>query len=354
MNAFHAYDIRGIYGTDFNREDVYRIGFFLPSILGAKKVLVGRDARLSSPEIYRYLSEGLSDAGAAVFNAGMTTTPMIYWATAKFGFDASVMITASHNPPRYNGMKVSRKGALPVGYDTGLNVLESMMRQNQPVHPFQEKGTVEDFSIRDGYLEFMRSHMVGISSLKMAIDCSNGMAGLLVRDLLGDGPTYLNEEPDGRFPGHDPNPLNPANLEQLKAAVLDKGCDLGIIFDGDADRVMFLDEQGQFVPPDLVIAVLGHHFFRDGSTDEIVLQDIRTSKSVQEYLVRFGARVRTWKVGRAFAVPRLRELGGIYGGEFAGHYYFRDFHYSDSGILAALLVLGIAEGLKKGEGPSHP
>jgi phosphomannomutase len=351
MTAFHAYDIRGIYGTDFDKDDAYKIGFFLPAILGAKKVLLGRDARVSSPEIYSYLSEGLTDAGVHVHQAGLATTPMIYWATARFGFDASVMITASHNPPEYNGMKVSRKGALPVGYDNGLNVVESMMKRGDPVHPFRKKGNIDDFSFRDSYLDFMRSKIRSIDTLNIAVDCSNGMAGLLARDLLGDSPTYLNEQPDGRFPGHDPNPLKPENREQLREAVMTNGCDLGVIFDGDADRVMFLDEQGSFVPPDLIIAVLGHHFLKNGKGTEDVLQDIRTSKSVQEYLARFGARVHTWKVGRAFAVPRLRELKGIYGGEFAGHYYFRDFYYSDSGILAALLVMDIAAELKK-EGQS--
>ncbi len=346
MKAFHAYDIRGIYGTDLTREDAYRIGFFLPGMLGAERILVGRDARVSSPEIFSYLSEGLTDAGARVYNAGQATTPMVHWATARFGFDASVMITASHNPPEYNGMKVSRKGALPVGYDSGLNVIESMMQRGDPVHPFREKGTIEDFEIRGNYLDFLGAYLRKAGTLHIAVDCSNGMAGLLARDLLGDGHVYLNEMPDGTFPGHNPNPLEPGSREQLREAVAAESCDLGVIFDGDADRVMFLDEQGEFVPPDLIIAVLGHHFLRKGASGQLVLQDIRTSRSVQEYLARFGAEVHTWKVGRAYAVPKLKELKGIYGGEFAGHYYFRDFYYSDSGMLAALLVLETAAALK--------
>ncbi len=347
MSAFHAYDIRGIYNSEFDKEDVYKIGNFLPPLLNATKVLVGRDARVSSPEIFKYLCEGITDSGADVYNAGLTTTPMIYWGTAKYDFDASVMITASHNSKEYNGLKFSRKDALPVGYDTGLKKIEQQIIDNEPPVLNPIKGKIIDLEIKQDYLDFQRQYLSSINGIKIAIDCSNGMAGLLIRELLGNNPIYINEELDGTFPNHEPNPLVLKNVKQLQDIVIKEGCDIGIIFDGDADRVMFVDEKGQFISPDLMIALLGHYFLGEKGLRGNVLQDIRTSKSVPEYIEKFGSKVHIWKVGRAFAALKLRELDGIFGGELAGHYYFRDFYYSDSGIMACLLVLRVIGKFKK-------
>jgi phosphomannomutase len=346
MSAFHAYDIRGIYNAEFSKEDVYKIGNFLPRLLDAKKVLVGRDVRESSPEIFEYLCKGITDHGTDVFTAGLATTPMIYWATAKYNFDASVIITASHNSKEYNGLKISGKNALPVGYDTGLKKIEQQIIDNEPVNINPTKGKIINFEIKQDYLNFQRQYLTSFSDLKIAIDCSNGMAGLLIRELLGNVPIYLNEELDGTFPNHEPNPLVLKNVKQLQDTVIKEKCDIGIIFDGDADRVMFVDEKGKFISPDLIIALLGHYFLEEKGLSGNVLQDIRTSKSVPEYIEKFGSQIHIWKVGRAFAALKLREIDGIYGGELAGHYYFRDFYYSDSGILACLLVLRIVKRFK--------
>ena len=349
MSAFHAYDIRGKYNIDFDKSDVYKIGFFLPVVLNAQKILVGRDARTTSFEINNSLISGMLDSGAEVYDAGLTTTPMIYWGTAKFSFDASVMITASHNPKEYNGLKVSRKQAMPVGYDSGLKIIEQKILDNDPITPNAKKGKCTEFNFKNEYLDFQRQYLNNLDNLNMVIDCSNGMAGLFIREILGNAPTYINEEPDGAFPGHDPNPLDLKNTIQLQKKVKEISSDVGVIFDGDADRVMFLDEKGEFISPDLIIALLGHFFLNGKNSGERVLQDIRSSKSVGEYLSGFNAIMHTWKVGRAFASPKLREIDGIYGGELAGHYYFRDFYYSDSGIMASLIILGIlAEQKKKG------
>jgi len=347
MSAFHAYDIRGIYNIEFNKEDVYKIGNFLPGLLNATKILVGKDVRESSPEVFEYLCKGITDCGVDVYNAGLTTTPMIYWATAKYDFDASVMITASHNSKEYNGLKFSQKNALPVGYDTGLKEIEQQIIDTEPVHISPTMGKIIDLEIKQDYLNFQRQYLTPISELKIAIDCSNGMAGLLIRELLGNSPIYINEELDGSFPNHEPNPLVLKNVKQLQDTVIKEKCDMGIIFDGDADRVMFVDEKGQFISPDLMIALLGHYFLEEKGLKGNVLQDIRTSKSVPEYIEKFGSKVHIWKVGRAFASLKLREIDGIYGGELAGHYYFRDFYYSDSGILACLLVLRIIKKFKE-------
>jgi len=263
MKAFHAYDIRGVYGTDFNKDDVYKIGFYLPELLNADRVLIGRDARTSSPEIFQALCQGILDAGVDVYDAGLTTTPMIYWATAKYQFDASVMITASHNPKEYNGLKISRTDALPVGYDTGLKALEDKLIMKEVLIPTRQKAQIIKKEILSDYLLFQQKYLSDISGLKVSIDCSNGMAGLLVRKLLGDSPSYINEKPDGTFPNHEPNPLLPENVKQLQQLVLESKSDIGVIYDGDADRVMFIDEEGTFVSPDLIIALLGHYFLKD-------------------------------------------------------------------------------------------
>ncbi|MCB2221904.1 MAG: phosphomannomutase/phosphoglucomutase [Bacteroidetes bacterium] len=347
MKAFHAYDIRGIYNQEFNRDDIYKIGFFLPSVLDAKKVLLGRDIRESSPEIFVYLSQGITDAGADVYDAGLTTTPMIYWATAKYNFHASVMITASHNDKEYNGLKVSKKNALPVGYDNGLKIIESKIQDHTPIKPAQIRGKVFPIKIMEDYLQFQKQYLTDLSNLNIAVDCSNGMAGLLIKQLLDSHIHYINDFPDGNFPGHAPNPLIPKNIVQLQKTVKKYKCDVGVIFDGDADRVMFLDEQGRFISPDLMIALLGHYFLEEKGMKGNVLQDIRTSKAVGEYIEKMGGTMHTWRVGRAYAALKLREINGIYGGELAGHYYFRDFYYSDSGIMACLIILGLLASFKK-------
>lgn len=341
MGAFHAYDIRGVYNSDFNKEDVYRIGFFLPQLLNTSKVLVGRDARESSPEIYEALVRGINDAGADVFDIGLATTPLVYYSSAKLGFKASVQITASHNPKEYNGLKISRDNALPVGYDSGLNELEALVLGGN-VEISAKRGTIIPVKVKEEYLEFLKSKLEDISNLKIAVDCSNGMAGLFVRQVFGDAPTYIYDDVDGSFPNHEPNPLDQSNVSDLKALVNLSKCDIGVIFDGDADRVMFVDDKGQFVSPDLIIALLGHYFLEGKPAGQIVLQDIRSSKAVGEYLTKnFGAEVHTWKVGRAYAALKLRDLDGVYGGELAGHYYFKDFFFSDSGMLAAILTLNV-------------
>lgn len=344
MKAFKAYDIRGIYGVDFNREDVYKIGFFLPALLDSGKVLVGRDVRSSSPEIFEALAAGINDAGADVYDIGLTTTPMVYWATAQYHFNASVQITASHNPKEYNGLKISRSDALPVGYDTGLSQLEKMIK-SEAIQKSAVTGNCIRFDIHADYLGFQRSHLKDYSNLKIAIDCSNGMAGLFIKELMGTSPIYLYEELDGTFPNHDGNPLKPENIVDLQKTVLDHQCDVGVIFDGDADRVMFVDEKGQFISPDLMIAVLGHHFQSEKAA--VCLQDIRSSKAVGEYLRPMGFQMETWRVGRAFAALKLREVEGLFGGELAGHYYFRDFYYSDSGLMACSLILGVISQFKE-------
>jgi phosphomannomutase len=354
MKAFKAYDIRGVYGRDFDSSNVWKIGFFLPKLLKAERVLVGRDDRASSPEIFEALCDGITAAGADVVSIGQATTPTIYFATATLGFDAAVQITASHNPAEYNGLKVCKTGALPVDYANGLADLEQMCETQKTV-PAQKRGTVSEIDVRGSYLDFLQHYLPELSQMKIGVDCSNGMAGLLINDLLGKKPQYIFDEIDGTFPNHPPNPLEEKNCADLKKMVLKNRLDIGLIFDGDADRVMFIDERGRYVQPDLITAVLAEYYL--GTSDERqvangdgekprVLHDIRTSKAVTERIIELGGEPHMWKVGHSFAKLKMRELGCIVGGELAGHYYFRDFFNCDSGILTALIVLSVAAKLK--------
>lgn len=349
MKAFKAYDIRGEWGTDLNEDIAYRIGYFLPDILDTDTYLVGRDMRLSSDTMFENLTRGLTDRGKNVDSIGLATTPLVYWSTAKYGYEASIQITASHNPKHHNGLKISAANALPVGYDTGLNRLEALVASDKPTPAVSNKGTIRKREVYADYLAFQKQFVGDLGNLNIAVDCSNGMASLFVHDLVGKA-HYINDTLDGNFPHHEPNPLETNAQEQIKALVLKEKCDVGVLFDGDADRVTFIDNKGRFISPDLIIAFLGDYFIDEQKQKGIVLQDIRSSRAIQEYLDRYQAKVETWRVGRAYAALKLRELDGCYGGELAGHYYFRDFYYSDSALLAASIVLRLlAERKAKGE-----
>ena len=347
LKAFHAYDIRGHFGTDLTPELAYKVAYFLPELLDTRRVLVGRDMRLSSPALHDAVIRGLLDAGAEIWDLGLSTTPFVYYVTARHGFKASIQITASHNPKEDNGLKISRELALPVGYDSGLSTIERWILEERPTPVVPERGTVRDYDVREEYVSFLKGFEQDFSNLKIGMDCSNGMASIFVHQLFGEQPIYLYDTLDGSFPNHEANPFQPENVVDLQKLVIAEKCDVGVIYDGDADRVMFIDETGRFIAPDLIIALLGEYFIKEKGETGIVLEDIRSSKSVAEYLEPLGAEIAMWKVGRAFAAPRLRELGGVWGGEVAGHYYFRDFFYSDSGLLAGVMVLNIVARLKR-------
>ena len=348
MSAFKAYDIRGVWGKDFNEDTVYKIGYFLPELLNTDHVIVGRDVRASSPTIHDRLIEGITDRGADVLDLGLSTTPMVYWATTHLNADASVQITASHNPAEYNGLKISRTGALPVGGDSGLKDLEKMVNEKQVV-PVEKKGSVKDYSyVRDEYVEYFLPLSKGLEDLNISLDCSNGMSNLIIKDILANNKNihYIYDSFDGTFPNHEPNPLEEKNCRDLEKEVIKNKSDVGVIYDGDADRVIFVDDKGQWIQPDYVTAVLGYYYGKQGRKGN-ALCDIRTSKSTTDYLEKNGWNCTLWKVGHAFAKIKIREIKGIFGGELAGHYYFQDFGNCDSGVLASLLVLHVVKDLKK-------
>lgn len=353
MGIFKAYDIRGIYNKDFDKETVYKIGYYLPHVVKSDNVLVGYDIRKSSPEVFEYLTRGLLERGIEVFTMGLATTPSVYFNTVDGDFDLSVQITASHNSKEYNGMKISKKKALPIGYETGLDKLEELVNESEigldDIKAEESKNSTKEYHGQYKYLNYLMEHKPIIDNLSIIIDASNGMTSLFLSDIFGDKVDYINFEMDGDFPGHDPNPMNEDNLEEIKQKIINDNYDIGIVYDGDGDRVIFLDENGSFISPDLITAILAEHFLKDKS-DQYVIHDIRSSRSVSEHIKKLGGKPYMWKVGHAFAKLKMRELDAVLGGELAGHYYFRDFYYCDSGLLTSFIFLNVINNYKKMKG----
>ncbi len=359
MGIFKSYDIRGVFGREWTGDTAYAIGRCLPGLLEARSIGVGRDVRTSSPEVFAALTRGILEAGSDVVDVGLCDTPAVYFATARYALEGSVMITASHNPPEYNGLKVSRRWAVPVGYDTGLAELERTVAAGTLPPPAPTPGKMRALDIRADYVAHLARFRSDLSRLSAVIDCSNGMAGIFLRDVLeGTKLRYalMFDEPDGTFPNHAPNPLVEENLAALKERVRRDGSHCGICFDGDADRVMFVDENGRFISPDLIIALLGTYYFtlhperltdrgvpmgEAAAPSRVVTYDVRSSRSVVESLQSVGAVPTICKVGHSHAKKLLRETGGIAGGELAGHYYFRENFFCDSGMIAALVVMEV-------------
>jgi phosphomannomutase len=363
MGFFKAYDMRGTFGKDFDLATVRHVGEALPKVVGGRRWLVGRDCRVTSSDVRDALVAGLQASGAEVTDLGPATTPMVYFATAQGDFDGSVQVTASHNPPSDNGLKVSKRGALPVGYSSGLAEVERLVaakvvkdvkvdkvvkdvkvdkvvkvvKDSKDLKDPKDLKDVKDLQgFKEKYIAWLKAHAGGeFAGLRFAVDCSDGMAGILAHDLFGPDALYLNDVPDGNFPHHSPNPLLAEAREQLSAAVRENGLDCGVIFDGDADRCMFVDENGDFIQPDYLIPALAATYPERG----VAIHDVRTSRAAIEALRAEGFTPVMGKVGHAFAKVLLRETGAICGGELAGHYYFRDFFHCDSGELAALRLL---------------
>ena len=300
----------------------------------AEKVLIGRDIRKSSDILFENISRGITDGGGNIVNIGRVSTPLLSFSVGRLHCPG-IMITASHNPPEYNGFKLIDKDVLPIGYDFGL---KTIAEYTQDIYIAKQKGKSEDVDIMQEYINFLLDRMEdGIEKLSIAVDYSNGMAGNIFETLLsekGIRHKSINRIPDGNFPGHDPNPLHFKNLEPLQK--LAKNSDLGVCFDGDGDRAVFLDENGEIISPDLITGVIAQGLEIKNQT---VLCDVRTSKGVLEFIEKSGGKPFRVRVGHAYARRKMKELNAILGGELAGHYYFRDMWNADSGILAAIYVM---------------
>ena len=340
--VFKAYDVRGIYPDDLDEAGAYAIGRAYVEQFEPRRIAVGRDMRLSSPQIAAEVIRGAAEAGAEVLDLGLVGTEMVYFAVGELALDGGIEVTASHNPKEYTGMKIVRRGALPVGGESGL--LDVRDRAVTIAAPSEgETGTVSPYDIWPAYVDRVLS-FIDVSSvrpLKIVIDAANGMAGAMLPRVLERLPIDTVRcyfEPDGSFPNHEPNPLLPENREFIVGKTLEEGADLGVAFDGDADRCFFVDDTGEFVPGDFATALFAESLLAKEPGAKIIY-DVRASWAVAETIERAGGIALENRVGHAYIKHRMRKDDAAFGGEVSGHYYFRDFSQADSGVIPFLLML---------------
>jgi phosphomannomutase len=348
---FKAYDVRGVYPDEIDEGAARAIGAAFIAYLGAGRIAVGRDMRLSSPALAAAFIDGATAQGADVVDYGMISTDMLYFAVARGGFDGGVEITASHNPKQYNGMKMVRREALPLSGETGIAEIRDMIENDRLPPPAGRRGQLTMERTLDAYIEHVMS-FIDVSIIKpfnVVLDAGSGMGGLVAPKLFDRLPcrtTRLCFEIDGRFPNHEANPLIEENRRDIVARVRAEKADVGIAWDGDADRCFFITGAGEFVSGDFVTALLAEAFLlkHPGSS---VIYDLRASHAVRDVVESHGGTALMNRVGHAFIKQRMRESNAIFGGEVTGHYYFRDNYYADNGFIPALLMLELMS--KKGQ-----
>ena len=341
-SIFKAYDVRGIYPSEINDEAAYRIARAMVVYLGADTVAVGRDMRLSSPAIAQAVIRGVTEQGADAVDLGLTTTDELYFAVGKFGYPAGVMVTASHNPAAYNGMKMCRAEAVAISSETGGNAIRDLALAGDFPQPARQ-GKVIQRDVTDDYVRHCLSFIdvSKVRPLTVAADAGNGMAGLIVPKVFERLPCKLIPlyfELDGSFPNHPASPIEPENTAELRRVVVEQHCDMGVAFDGDADRMFLVSEKGELLGGDMVTALVSGSLLRQhqGAT---ILYNLINSRSVPEVIERNGGHAVRTRVGHSFIKAQMREHNAIFGGEHSGHFYFRDNWYADSGLIAFLIVL---------------
>jgi phosphomannomutase len=342
-NVFKAYDVRGVYPTELDEDGAYAIGRGYVEQFEPKRIAVGRDMRPSSPSMAAAVIRGASAGGAEVLDIGMVGTEILYFAVGDLSLDGGVMVTASHNPKEYNGLKIVRRGALPVGGDSGLPEIRERALKLQEGSEETGAAAAEQVDIYPAFVDKVTSFIdvSALQPLRAVIDAGNGMAGAMMPPILDRLPVDAVRcffEPDGTFPNHAPNPLLPENREFVIGKVLEEQSDLGIAFDGDADRCFFVDDTGEFVPGDFVTALLAESILEKEPGAKIIY-DVRASWAVRDTVERAGGIPLINRVGHAFIKERMRQEGAVFAGEVSGHYYFRDFYQADSGTIPALLML---------------
>jgi phosphomannomutase len=341
--VFKAYDIRGIHPEELDEAGAYAIGRAYVDEFEPKAIAVGRDMRLSSRSMAESVMRGAAEAGADVVDIGMVGTEMVYFAVGDLDLEGGIMVTASHNPKEYTGMKIVRRGALPVGGDSGLLDIRARAMALADVPQGQTPGHVRQEDIWPRWVDAVLSFIdvETVQPLRVVIDAANGMGGVMLPPVLERLPVEAVPyffEPDGTFPNHEPNPLLPENREFIIEKVRAEQADLGVAFDGDADRCFFVDDTGEFVPGDFVTALLAESILEKAPGAKI-LYDVRASWAVPQTIERAGGIPLVNRVGHAFFKHRMREEGAVFGGEVSGHYYFQDFSRADSGVIPFLLML---------------
>jgi phosphomannomutase len=345
--VFKAYDIRGIYGEQIDEALAEQIGRAFVGEVAPKTVVVGHDMRPCAPEITDALVRGLSRAGADVTRLGLCSTPMLSFATGHGGYDGGIMVTASHNPAEYIGLKLARKACVPLSRDAGIGAMAERIRSGDLPEDAATPGTVSDRDISGDYVSMVTQHAKPGRRLKMVADAGNGMGGYefpLVTQHLDLDVTPLYYELDGTFPNHEANPLNESTLEALRKTVVESGADFGVAFDGDADRAGFIDETGGIVTNDLATALLASDILEREKGP--VVYDLRSSRALPEEIEKFGGTPIRERVGHIFMKKTMRDHAAVFGGEFSGHYYFRENFNTESASLAVVAMCNI---LSKGD-----
>ena len=342
--VFKAYDVRGLYGSQLDEEGAHAVGRAFVEQFEPRRIAIGHDMRVSSPAMAEAVIRGASEAGAEVLELGLVGTEMVYLAVGELELDGGIAVTASHNPKEYTGMKIVRRGALPVGGDSGLLEIRDRALSLSAVPGGQTPGPVRSHDIWPAYIDRVLSFIDvdEVSPLHVVIDAANGMGGVMLPPVLERLPKIDAQrfffEPDGTFPNHEPNPLLPENREFIVQKTLESGAALGAAFDGDADRCFFVDDSGEYVPGDFVTAILGEAFARREPGAKIVY-DVRASRAVADRVTAAGGVALMNRVGHAFIKKRMRDEQAAFGGEVSGHFYFRENWFADNGMIPALLVL---------------
>jgi phosphomannomutase len=340
---FKAYDIRGRYPDELSEATARNIGNAFVRLLGAERIVVGRDMRLSSASLAGAFAEGAVEAGADVADAGEVSTPLLNYAIIMGEFDGGAMVTASHLPGEMNGLKLAGRDAVPLSGDRGLPLLETMTGE-EPVARWPAAGIHYRVDMLDDYIGEVAGFFRAQKPLRIVVDAGNGMAGPEIPRLFARAPAWrlipMYLEPDGRFPHHHANPLDPATTRELQDRVVAEGADFGVAFDGDADRCGFIDERGERVREDLVTGLIAE-FLLEGNPGATVLYDLRSSRAVVEAIARAGGRGVRSRVGHAFIKTRMREEDAVFAGELSGHYYYRDMGFTDNGLLTLIQVANI-------------
>lgn len=341
---FKAYDIRGLSPDEINEDVAFGVGQAVVMLTKAKTVAVGRDMRDSSTPLFRALTDGIRSLGADVVDVGLVTTPMLYFAVGEFDeHEAGIMITASHNPKEYNGLKMCYGDVMPIGGDSGMSEIRDMVLEG-PHEPVEPPGEIRTMDVKERYLNklFAEVDEGSFKDMKVVADVGNGMEGAVIADIFERIPNCeligMYMDPDGNFPNHEANPLKVDTLAELQAMVVESGADFGAAFDGDGDRIGLVDEKGEVIPNDLITALVASLEIRNnpGST---VICDIRCSMVVTEEAEAAGGRAEIYRVGHGLIKPYMKKIDAIFGGELAGHYYFKDLNYAESVDLVLLMFM---------------
>lgn len=340
MSIFKAYDIRGIYPHAIDEDIVYKIGRAYVLKFKPKKVTVGRDMRISSPKLFEALKKGIIDQGCDVVDIGLVSTPMMYFSVWNYGYDGGLMTSASHNPPEYNGVKMVKQDSIPIGGDTGIYEIEKMIK-SLPELP-RLKGKMEALDVLNDYVENSLKHKSSeLNKFKVVIDTANAMGGPVCTEFfkkLNITVIHLFKELDGNFPNHEANPLKEENNKMLQEAVVKNNADIGIAFDGDADRVAFIDEKGITIPSDMIIALIAISLLNEEKGSKI-LYDVRCSKVVGEVIEKHGGIAGRSPVGHSLVKALMRKQNVKFAGELSSHFYLKDEHYSEAPFFVILKVL---------------